>query len=679
MGDLLWRLYGSFNGAVVLLLLLFLVLFGLLSFGAMTALAGFFLGGSGGAKVNPVEGLTLEDLRKPFGLTAIVYPVFNENAAEIFERLRSVYLSVEKTGRLADFEFFVLSDSTNADNWPQEEFAWTRLCRELNAFGRLFYRRRRENTDKKAGNIADFVQNWGERFAYMVVMDADSVMAGEDIVKMTALMEKHPGVGLLQTAPRLVNAASFYGRVQQFAYRLYGDMFTAGLNFWQGPDGNYWGHNAIIRLQPFADFCGLPDLPGREPFGGKILSHDFVEAALMRRAGWEIWLLWDLEGSYEEGPQSLVDSAKRDRRWLQGNLQHTWLLFAGGLRLVSRFHLLLGILGYLASPMWFLFLLLSTLIVFNQAFTGLTLVPAESAIGPFLPVVWTAGEQGLVVLGATFSMLFLPKVLAFFHCLTDWKRGRAFGGPSAVFGGLLIETLYSAMTAPVIMLFHTKFLLWMLIGRKVEWSAQQRGATGTSWREAAKAHGGQSLLGLAWLGAALVVDPMLGSWLIPVLGPVVVSIPLSVWSSRPGPGGVLRRMNLLLTPEEVRAPPELREIAHRKASGTAVLSERFDPDAFREGVTRAIIDPYVNAVHVSLHTAGAEAAPGSSPEGLEERRQLAERLASEGPETIDEVDLWRLMTDGELMMELHRRLWVTPFSDLPPPWQRAMGRYRRPG
>lgn len=673
MGDLLWRLYGSFNGASAVLLAIFAVLFGLLGFGVMTALAGFFVGLRGGAGLNPARGLTAEDLSAPLSPTVIVYPVYNENPVEVFERIRTVYRSLERTGRLEDFEVFVLSDSTNTENWIQEEFAWLQLCRELNAAGRIHYRRRQKNTDKKAGNISDFLQTWGGRYRYMVVMDADSVMSGDDLVRMAVLMEKHPRVGLLQTAPRLARAASIHGRVQQFAFRLLGDMFTAGLNYWQGPSGNYWGHNAIIRLAPFAEFCALPDLPGSEPFGGKILSHDFVEAALMRKAGWEIWLLWDLEGSWEEGPPSLIESAKRDRRWLQGNLQHTWLLFASGIHPVSRLHLLLGILGYLSSPLWFLFLLINTLIVLNHEVTGLTLVPAESSLGQWLPFTLSTNQQGMVVFGATLVLLFLPKILAFVQCLFDWKRAGKFGGLPALVGSLLIETLYSALVAPIVMLFHTKFFFWLLLGRKVDWVAQQRDAIGNSWREALAAHGGQTLLGAVWLTAAFFIEPMLGYWLTPVLAPVVLAVPISVWSSRPGPGAALRRAGLLITPEETAAPVEYAEIISREQQAVSVLSERFESGEDLEGITRVIVDPYVNAVHVSL------IAKASAEESVddEEKAALKAQLMSQGPAGLDQNALRHLASCTALMLDLHRSVWLTPFSDLAPWWQHAIEHYRR--
>lgn len=671
MGDLLWRIYGFFNGSLALLLALFVVLFGLLAFGAMTALAGFLLGRLGGAKVTLSAGLTPEDLQRPFSKTAIVYPVYNENPEEIYERVRAVYLSVRKTGRMDDFDFFVLSDSTNPDNWAKEEFAWARLCAEFHAFGRIFYRRRKDNVNRKAGNIADFCQTWGARYAYMLVMDADSLMVGSDIVRMVALMEKQPRVGLLQTAPRLINGESVYGRVQQFAFRFYGDLFTAGLNFWQGPDGNYWGHNALLRLAPFMDYCALPDLPGREPFGGKILSHDFVEAALMRRVDWEVWLLWDVNGTYEEGPQSLIDNAKRDRRWLQGNLQHTWLLFASGLRSMSRLHLFLGIMGYLASTLWFLFLLMSTMVAVNLQVTGLSLIPADSTLGPLMHL--SVAEHGQILFLATLVLLFLPKVLALLQCVLRPDRMRSFGGPFSILSGMLVETIYSALTAPVVMLFHSKFFFWLLLGRKVEWVTQQRGAVGSGWREAVSAHGSQSCLALVWLVVAYLVKPILALWLLPVMGPALIAIPLSVWSSRPGPGLTLRRLRIMLTPEEVNPPCESVEINRRLEKENTVLARRFDRDTGMEGITRAIVDPYVNAVHVSLMERDDTAAAEISPR----LKETLERLLAEGPQSVDDPSLRAIASDPEMMVELHRKIWITPFADLAPWWQHAIERYRR--
>src|SRR6185503_12328838 len=223
--------------------------------------------------------------------------------------------------------------------------------------GKIYYRRRLFNEERKSGNVRDFLNTWGKRYRYFVCCDADSVMRGETLVDLVKLMEAHPTTGLIQTVPALVNAESLFGRIQQFANRLYAPIFIAGLNFWTQAFGNYWGHNAIIRTEPFMKYCDLPQLPGRKPFGGQILSHDFVEAALLVKNHWRVWLAYDLEESYEEIPPGLIEYAQRDRRWCQGNMQHIAILFARGLRGVSRLHLLFGIFGYLSGPLWLMFLI----------------------------------------------------------------------------------------------------------------------------------------------------------------------------------------------------------------------------------------------------------------------------------------------------------------------------------
>ena len=290
--------------------------------------------------------------------TALVVPIYNEKVTRVYEGLRATYESLKKTGPSGAVPiFFILSDSTNPDKWVEEERRWFDLIRDLNALGRIYYRRRVFNEGKKSGNVRDFLNNWGRRYRYFIVFDADSIMRGETVVSLTQLMEANPGVGMIQTVPALINSESLFGRMQQFANRLYAPVFIAGLNYWAQGAGNYWGHNAIIRTEPFMQCCDLPQLPGRKPFGGQILSHDFVEAALMLKENWNVWMAFDLEGSYEESPQGMIESAQRDRRWCQGNLQHTMVIFARGLRSVSRMHLALGIFGYLSSPLWLCFLI----------------------------------------------------------------------------------------------------------------------------------------------------------------------------------------------------------------------------------------------------------------------------------------------------------------------------------
>jgi membrane glycosyltransferase len=209
---------------------------------------------------------------------------------------------VQETKRLEHFDFFVLSDSNQPTQWIQEEVAWLELCKQVGGFGKIFYRKRRHSINKKAGNVGDFLRRWGRRYRYMIVLDADSIMTGRALVQLVALMERNPQAGIIQTAPRIVNGETLFARVQSFASRLYSPVFLAGLNYWQQHEGNFWGHNAVIRIQPFIDHCALPELPGSEPFGGRIFSHDFVEAALMRKAGWGVWLAGDIEGYLRGGP-----------------------------------------------------------------------------------------------------------------------------------------------------------------------------------------------------------------------------------------------------------------------------------------------------------------------------------------------------------------------------------------
>ncbi|HEX8664186.1 MAG TPA: glucans biosynthesis glucosyltransferase MdoH, partial [Beijerinckiaceae bacterium] len=300
--------------------------------------------------------------------TAVVMPVYNEATARTFAGLEAMRESVEATGLGEHFDWFVLSDSTNPDAWIAEERAFLAWRERLGPGARVFYRHRAKNHHRKAGNIADFVTRWGGAYEHMLVLDADSLMTGKCIVRLALAMESDPDAGIIQTLPLIINRNTLFARAQQFAARVYGPVIAAGLSLWMGRDGNYWGHNAIIRTKAFAAHCGLPDLSGRPPLGGHILSHDFVEAALMRRAGWTVYMLHDLPGSYEESPPSLIDLAARDRRWCQGNLQHMRVIGARGLKLATRQHFATGIMGYLASPFWLFQLIVGIALVLQTTY-----------------------------------------------------------------------------------------------------------------------------------------------------------------------------------------------------------------------------------------------------------------------------------------------------------------------
>ena len=276
------------------------------------------------------------DPNKPVVLntrTAIIMPVYNEDPTRVFAGLEATWRSLQRTGEENErhFDLFILSDTRKPEIAEAEEAAWAALCHRLNAGGRIFYRRRENNIGRKAGNIADFLRQWGLAYDHMLVLDADSIMSGDTMVALAKLMQDNPGTGIIQTLPAPVNQETLFGRILQFGSRVYGPALVSGLSWWQLGEGNYWGHNAIIRTSAFIEHCGLPTLSGQAPLGGEILSHDFVEAALMRRAGWQVWIVPELEGSYEELPPNVIDYAVRDRRWCQGNLQHLRLLPAKGL------------------------------------------------------------------------------------------------------------------------------------------------------------------------------------------------------------------------------------------------------------------------------------------------------------------------------------------------------------
>lgn len=362
LGDSLGR--DGLNPLETGMLVVFAPLFYQLSVGFWTAVIGLFVSGRRTQDpLNLARSLTPEERAANLNAsTAIIMPVYNEDVSRVFEGLRVIYQSLADTGQIGNFDFFILSDSDNPNKWVEEELAWLELCRQLNAFGRIFYRKRRKPINRKSGNVSDFCRRWGKRYRYMVVLDADSIMAGRLLSDMVRLMEKHPAIGMIQTAPRVFGAETLFGRVMQFAHAVYGEPFMAGLNYLSMGNATFWGHNAIVRLAPFIEDCALPELPGREPFGGHILSHDFVEAALMQKAGYQVWLMPVSEGSYEEGPPTLLNTLKRDRRWCQGNMQHIKLLLAKGWNPLARLNFFHGILSYFASPLWLIFLVLATIL-----------------------------------------------------------------------------------------------------------------------------------------------------------------------------------------------------------------------------------------------------------------------------------------------------------------------------
>ena len=668
MADLLWR--GGITGIEIVLLGLFVILFAHIAAGFCTALVGFYVINRGGDSSRITTSLDAGEEPK-LASTAIIMPVFNEDVSRVFEGLRVIYRSVQETKQLEHFDFFILSDSNRPNQWIQEELAWVELCKQVGGFGRIFYRKRRQQINKKAGNVADFLRRWGKNYRYMVVLDADSIMTGRALVQLVAMMEKNPQAGIIQTAPRIVHGETLYARLQSFANRLYSPLFLAGLNYWQQHDGNYWGHNAIIRVQPFIEHCALPDLPGSEPFGGRILSHDFVEAALMRRAGWAVWLAGEVEGTFEEGPPTIIESAKRDRRWCQGNMQHAWLLTAKGFRPANRFHLLMGVMAYASSLLWLVFLLLSSIHVFGM-------LERPSASGGNRPEDFTSifgyilrVPEALTLFVFTMLLLFLPKMVSIVGTLGRVHEVARFGGRGRLVFSALAEMVFSALLAPVNMIFNAKFVLFTLLGQGVGWVTQQRGGDedGTDWREAILTHGGQTLFGLVWGLSSFILLPAFFWWLSPVIAGLVLSIPVSIFLSKASFGRRARDLGLFLTPEETHPPYELKRLRQNLAECYRHLPP-FEPLRADYGLMQAVLDPYINAMHVSLLR---QRRP--SEEAREWFAQLRQRLLREGPERLSTKEKMALLLDADSMIWLHRELWSSPAGTVSGWWRLAIRQY----
>ncbi len=663
--DLLWRTGWSTSRTV--LLVLFIALFLFAAIGCVHGIFGFVLRTFGDRRrITNLKNHRDQDITSTS--TAIVFPIFNEDVVRVYEGLRATYESLEKTGQLERFDFFILSDSTDPDKWVEEERRWYDLIRELDALGRIYYRRRLVNEARKSGNVRDFLNTWGRRYRYFIVGDADSVMRGSTLVELVRMMEAHPTVGLIQTVPALVNAESLFGRIQQFANRLYAPIFIAGLNYWALDLGIYWGHNAIIRTEPFMQFCDLPQLPGRKPFGGQILSHDFVEAALLLRENWEAWLAYDLEGSYEEAPQALIENAQRERRWCQGNLQHPLVLFAKGLRGVSRLHLTLGIFGYLTGPLWLAFLLTFNWIHWYHNYTELSEITLP-ALTPYLNLSGTA--HAFLIFMICMVVIMLPKFLALIDLGYDWARATA---------GVVGETIFSTLHAPLLMLWHTRFIVTNVLGISVGWSTQKRGADGTTWLFAIQRHWGHTFVGMIWGAFMWKLEPMMFWWFIPVLSGMVLSIPLSVFTSRRSLGTRARSLGLFLTPEETKPPAEI--VSLRSHLRIHELTEDTTPPRPHAGLAEAVLDPYVNAIHVSL-LREKQLNPVYAEQFIQlgadskEVQMLGEKLLAEGPDQLTAAERLKVMADQRLMVSLHQQAWQRPGDSLASWWRAAILEYSR--
>lgn len=579
-------------------LALFVSLHAWIAFAFVSATAGFVvLLGRRGMPLGIDPGSPLPPLRTR---TALLMPTYNEDPARVCAGLQAMHESLDATGRLDHFDFFILSDTTDPDIWVAEEAAWLDLRERTGGRGRIFYRHRAKNVERKAGNIADWVRRFGGAYPQMLILDADSVMQGDTIVRLAAAMEAHPDVGLIQTLPFIVNGQTLFARLQQFAARVYGPLIAQGIAWWYGAEGNYWGHNAIIRTAAFAGQAGLPVLKGRKPFGGHIMSHDFVEAALMRRAGWAIHFVPGLEGSFEESPPSLAELAARDRRWCQGNLQHAAVLPARRLHWVSRLHLLTGIGAYVTSPLWLLFLSIGVAISVQAYYVPPEYFAAEPSLFP----LWPAQDpvRAMWVFWGSMAVLLMPKALAFVVLLFDPRVRRGCGGRFAAVASLLVEVVLSGLLAPLLMMTQSRAVFDILLGRDSGWQPQRRDDGRFPAMQTVRRYLPHTLVGLGLAAGSWSVSVTLFFWMSPILAGLVLAIPLvlltGVRSSGPllrtpeerEPPAVLARYNALrrqLDRPHLDALTLLRRDAGLLAAHLALLPEGSRFDESRGGLTKA--------------------------------------------------------------------------------------------
>lgn len=539
----------------------------------------------------------------PGARVAIVYPVYHEEVERVAAGIAATWESIAaKHPDLAHhFDNFLLSDSRDPAYRIVEEEAVHRL-REAFPGGRFFYRWRVSNSNAKLGNISDFCRRWGGDYDYMLVMDADSVMDGDAVADLLRMMAGNDRIGILQTNPTPILRTSLFGRMQQFGARLYGSVFSYGLQAMYMGNASYIGHNAMIRMAPFVRHAMLPTLSGPKPWGGKPLSHDILESAMVARAGYEVWFLADTKGSYEEMPANILAFMIRERRWMQGNLQHMRFVFLRGLRSIHRETFINGSMGYLSAPLWASFLVISVFGMLNFLHYGLLSLGSLQMIQ--MPM--------LMLLISSLVFLFMPRLIAIgIHIAQD--RARLFGGKDKLVLSVLLETLFSFFFSPLIMICITRFL-WMFVKRKsISWGTQARGDEPLSMEICVRHFGWISAFGTACLAAMLysisqvpwtqevllsamsggLVEPIdLLLWFSPVLLGFTFSIWIAVITSRTFEGVAARR--LFAIPEEVETPPVVRAVLRWEARFREVLP---DVTASEAVIAETLRDPRFYVLH----------------------------------------------------------------------------------
>lgn len=458
---------------------------------------------------------------------ALLVPVYNEVPQNVFGNAAAMLQDLASRAGPHRYTLFVLSDTRDDTIAAQEWQAFLDLASRAPEGFAVHYRRREMNTDKKVGNIAEWTRGWGAAYEAMVVLDADSLMTGRAIERLASELSLDPQAGLIQSFPMLIGAQTVFARMQQFSNIAYGWLLAEGLAIWARSEGNYWGHNAIIRTRAFADSAMLPHLRNTRGRDELILSHDFVEAGLLRRAGWGVRFLPRVTGSFEETPATLIDYVIRDRRWCRGNLQHLRLLGTKGLHPVSRFHMFHGAVAYLMSPAWFFLLVVWALLGKDAETNVIRYFNEANPLFPDWPPAMSHIDSA-VFLVIMYAMLLTPKIAGAGIIAATPRAARVFGGVGPFLGSFAVEVALSIAYAPIMMIQQSKAVLRTFTTKSEAWAPQSREARHHSWGTLIKFHWVEMVLGLVLLSGLMA--GLVSLWLVPIVASLVLAVPLSALS-----------------------------------------------------------------------------------------------------------------------------------------------------
>jgi membrane glycosyltransferase len=643
---------------------IFLILFTNLSYGTTVSIFGFWKLIAGGDNYRITKNiLSNNQLSLKNVSVAVVMPIYGEEVESVFSRIELMYNSLSREKEKSSFDFYILSDTQNVDKWIKEESAFFELVKRLDAFGKIFYRKRKMNLNKKSGNIADFCRRWGKKYKYMIVLDADSLLTGRCIVQLAQLMEENPSTGIIQTSPQIILAKTFFQRIMQFSNSIHSLIFSVGANFWQLNSSPFWGHNAIIRLKPFMENCGLPSLPKLGAVGGRILSHDTIEAALIRKAGYSVWFAYDLNGSYEESPPGIIDSLKRDQRWCQGNFQHFWFLFAKGLKFTSRIHILLGIFAYFSSLLWLIFLICMVMIYFQDLqFYRLALGPEKWKI------FWEYAyfQKALKLQIFSLGILFLPRILSFLYMIITLEYKKYSQNIFSFLMSYILEFLFSVIHAPILMYMHSKFILLTLIGFKIEWKSQNRSVNRLAgFKESFHTFSVLSLLGVIAGTFFYYHVNGLFYWMLPIWGSWVLSPFISYLVSFKD-----KKEICFLKEKSESKNTEVNFLEKQnKTSERLMANDRsFDVDP----LFLIFVDPFYNALHSFLQ----KTTLNLPQKRLKYGNELMERILINGPVGLNSKELRIILYSSVFINAIYTRFWELTETELHPWWNENFKKYK---